>query len=276
MLNYSDILTAVSDTDRNSIIVQDETGNIVYSKLKLDVFKDLVLEGFTGEKELEGRIYLFHNSNFNKEKNKFSLSVIKDITEEKREIKELEKFSLYDNLTEIFNRNGIAKHGAKLVKNAIENKGELVVVLCDLDHFKDVNDTYGHLAGDYVLRKSAKLIEDNIPKENILARFGGEEFFFYFENKSTEQSKKVLSELKDKFECKTFSFEGNDIKITSTFGVYFFKPTGSNDFAKMLDNADKTLYFGKNNGRNQINYYDEVKSKIPVNYETTNFNLNQQ
>lgn len=123
------------------------------------------------------------------------------------------------------------------------------VVMCDIDFFKKVNDTYGHAAGDYVLREVSALIKKNVHGCGFASRWGGEEFLLVYMlgfRDTVEKTKQLQQSILEH----EFVYEGTKMNITMTFGVA--DGTGDAHYEKVIQRADELLYVGKNNGRNQV------------------------
>lgn len=169
--------------------------------------------------------------------------------------KQLNYISNYDFLTNLFNR----RHFESLLKTNIldnryyENK-TLVLGIMDIDHFKLVNDGYGHKAGDAVLQEVAKIIVDNIHEGNLTARWGGEEFVLLFPDTSIEKSQSIINEIREKIEKNEVSFERNSISVTASFGLTEMKGNSEKDVLIGFKKADEALYLAKQNGRNRIEW----------------------
>ena len=159
--------------------------------------------------------------------------------------------SIRDTLTGVLNRQGIY---SELENNALyQNKEAFGVVIFDIDYFKMVNDTYGHNAGDYILKGFASLIEHYL--NAAICRWGGEEFIAVYTNNSVR--KENLEALKKEIENHVFAFEGHDIHITASMGVYESVYHGIGELDLMVELADHALYEAKESGRNCIVYYIE-------------------
>jgi len=124
------------------------------------------------------------------------------------------------------------------------------VVVCDLDFFKKVNDSYGHLAGDKVLRLVAKVISKNIRTTDFACRFGGEEFVVLLPSSSVKESIEAMEKVRKKLETSPFNFHGEPVNITMSFGVTEIKDGDSVD--ELFARADQALYQAKENGRNRV------------------------
>ena len=135
------------------------------------------------------------------------------------------------------------------IERAKKEPQELSLIIIDIDFFKKVNDTYGHLTGDLILKELAKHLKKKIRKYDVLARFGGEEFLILIPGYGIEQSIKIAERLRK-------SLTQNKIlkkyKITISLGVTEYKKR--DNMEKMVKRADKALYKSKENGRNQANF----------------------
>lgn len=153
-----------------------------------------------------------------------------------------------DFLTKIYNRKFFFERLEELVSLKKRNKHfNIGVIFIDIDFFKNFNDTYGHDVGDLVLIKFSKMLRDNIRKEDIVARMGGEEFSIIIQS----IEKNGLFEFSEKLrkECKNLVLEGIDNKITASFGSTFYREW--EDIDTLMKRADNNMYKAKINGRDQ-------------------------
>lgn len=156
--------------------------------------------------------------------------------------------SLTDALTGLYNRRHF---NAELEREFMRSKrygGDLCIAIIDIDFFKKINDTYGHLCGDYVLKEVAYLILENFRKTDMVFRYGGEEFVVLMTETSLENSLIPLERLRKTIENNNFIFKGEKIKVTISIGAETNHTESTEEF---LNNADKALYKAKQNGRNQ-------------------------
>lgn len=150
-----------------------------------------------------------------------------------------EKTGLYNN--KFFNQ---------LAENEIEKakRGEkLSLLIIDLDKFKNLNDTYGHLIGDKVLEELARVLRKTVRKYDIVSRFGGEEFFVLFPNTNLQRARKASERIRKAVELDKFM---KKYSVTMSGGVTQFKKGDS--LTKMAKRADKALYVSKDSGRNRV------------------------
>ncbi len=155
-----------------------------------------------------------------------------------------------DTLTKIANRNFYNISIKKAYSRWQTTGVNIVLALADIDHFKNINDKYGHLTGDKVLMKIASIFQDSMRPIDFLARYGGEEFVIIFEGLSLEQTKAKLESLRCEIENFHFLFRGNRVPVTVSFGLTNI--IQGDDTDSLFMRADEALYTAKNNGRNQI------------------------
>ncbi len=162
----------------------------------------------------------------------------------------LQEMASLDALTLLPNRRSMNEYLSQLVFEK-EKKGDIFcIAIADLDFFKKVNDQYGHEAGDFILKETAKILLMNMEGRGKVARWGGEEFLFCFDNLNIDQSYKILDEIRSIIESRKFLYNGNEIKITITIGLEeYYHISG---IEGTISNADQKLYKGKSSGRNRV------------------------
>lgn len=184
-----------------------------------------------------------------------------DITERVRAEKEVQELnirlreqSLRDPLTGLFNRRYLEESlGRELIRAQRQNTS-LSLIMGDIDHFKKVNDTYGHPAGDKVLKVFGELIKQYSRGSDICCRYGGEEFLLVCSNMVNEKAYERAEQLRMALLDTPVTFEGAIIKVTASFGVASYPQHGDTDDA-LISAADNALYEAKNAGRNQVKCY---------------------
>ncbi|MEM7180410.1 MAG: GGDEF domain-containing protein [Spirochaetota bacterium] len=167
----------------------------------------------------------------------------------------LYKAAITDPLTGIFNRSYMMGMLGKEFHNSIRYENPLSCILMDLDHFKAINDNYGHQAGDYVLGEVASLVQKNIRLGDVFCRFGGEEFLLVLPHTNLQNSQLVGEKLRKLIEKYKFSYEEQDIQITLSLGITDNKMGTPKTEEEMLKYADQALYLAKEGGRNRAVVY---------------------
>ncbi len=161
--------------------------------------------------------------------------------------------SQIDQLTQLYNRVYLYEFLEELEKNFQNNQIDYSLILIDIDFFKEVNDTYGHIAGDYVLKEISSILVDNVRPFDEVFRIGGEEILIVLPNTELNIAKKVADRLLQQIRNYNFVFEDKEIKIRISAGIYSRKLLNEDD--KPLDiikYADYYLYQAKRNGRDQV------------------------
>lgn len=159
--------------------------------------------------------------------------------------------SLTDPLTGLYNRRHLDSSLEREFLRAKRYQSDLSIAVIDIDFFKKVNDTYGHLCGDYILKETAYLILDTFRKTDLVFRYGGEEFVALLTETSADNAQIPLERLRKNIENYPFKFKNEDIKITISIGASSIN-NEINSAGEFLDKADQALYSAKNNGRNQL------------------------
>jgi two-component system, cell cycle response regulator len=164
---------------------------------------------------------------------------------------EIYRLTTIDGLTQIYNKRFFLETLEREIGRAQRYHRELSLLMFDLDSFKRVNDTYGHLAGDHVLKNLASTVHHRIRKEDVLARYGGEEFAVILPEADAHSAMKFAEKLRRLAERTTFRFEETEISITISIGVATFAPEIA-DAQAFIKVADERLYAAKAAGRNQV------------------------
>lgn len=183
------------------------------------------------------------------------IALQEDITEKKILQQKLNKLATTDGLTEVFNRNTFLQLFKQEVRR-IERYGQpLTVLVFDLDHFKSVNDTYGHHAGDHVLIQFAKTITTELRDSDIFGRMGGEEFAAVLVETDEKGGRQLADRLRQKTEQLRVCVDGQDIHMTVSIGCTSWQKSDS-EVEEVLKRADRALYSAKHAGRNRVVFYN--------------------
>ena len=178
--------------------------------------------------------------------------LIRDVSEKVILLEKLRNQANLDGLTELFNRRCLMELGTHALKTNFQDNQCLGIVIMDLDHFKLVNDQYGHAAGDLVLREVATRITHSLRDMDILGRYGGEEFALILPGSNRTSMLHVAERIRLLVESSAFVYEGIDIRITASFGVYLEKVTQMTNLDDLFKKADAALYAAKHEGRNRV------------------------
>lgn len=165
--------------------------------------------------------------------------------------KHLEKSKMFDVLTGAFNRQFLEQMLVHRYDELKRHGNHFSIAFLDLDHFKHVNDQYGHVMGDVVLKKFVEIIHREKRKQDYLMRYGGEEFIMLFPNATASEAAKGVERLRQKFIQHVFTTEHNNFKVTFSAGVVEVNHTNSS-LEEWIQKADQYLYQAKNKGRNQV------------------------
>ncbi len=173
----------------------------------------------------------------------------------------LKEVSRVDGLTGLYNRRYWQERFDREYKMAMRTEPDICAVMLDIDHFKKVNDTYGHHAGDLVIQRLAKLIKLATRETDICGRYGGEEFCIILPS-TTEKTAKIMAErLRKLVEMDAVQYEDIKIKVTISIGVAQFSKE-YRESVLWLEDADKALYLAKESGRNKVMLAHEQNDKI--------------
>ena len=179
-------------------------------------------------------------------------AVERDITEQKQLALALKDLAESDPLTQLKNRRGFSEIAQSLLFTALKDKQEITFALIDIDFFKAVNDTYGHDIGDEVLISLAKIMSDHFRNNDLIARFGGEEFAVLLPDTGLEQAELRLNQLREKVAEEVMT-RSQDKEITITISVGLSHKMADHDnINSMIKRADQALYQAKHSGRNLV------------------------
>jgi len=170
----------------------------------------------------------------------------------KRSNRLLLNLSSTDPLTRLYNRRMLMQTLNREFDRHKRSGKTLSLLMMDIDHFKMVNDTYGHINGDAVLVSLAKVLKEYLRPYDVATRFGGEEFALVLPNTDMRGARDVAERLRRAAQTIGFSGEIRDMKITVSIGIACFPSTPANDIDQLLKCADHALYQAKSQGRNQV------------------------
>lgn len=170
---------------------------------------------------------------------------------------ELERLAIMDPLTNIYNRRFFFETAEKEFERTKRYTNPLALILFDIDHFKQVNDTHGHLVGDQVLINLAKLCRETIRTVDILARYGGEEFILLMPDTPLKAAENAAERLREMVAKTNLTDNQIDLTVTISLGVNNWDGTGELDLTAFIDQADQALYQSKEGGRNRVTVFED-------------------
>jgi two-component system, cell cycle response regulator len=168
--------------------------------------------------------------------------------------RQLEALALADSLTGLPNRRALEAWAARQLDGAARHGFSFWVIMADLDNFKSVNDTYGHAAGDLVLKQFAEILRINTRKSNLCARIGGEEFLVILTHAERKHVEIAIGRVREQLELHKFEFGNCSLNVTASFGVSGWQGARAPNFDLLVSQADAALYSAKRNGRNRIEF----------------------
>lgn len=243
------------EISQDDFIKENARNFYVNEQDRLDMLQQLQLEGAVNDFECQLKTHtdkpfwaMFSAAAIDLDSGKGLFAAIRDITDHKHREHQLHQQANTDPLTGAYNRR--AFFDLPLEIRQAHPQASLCIAMLDLDHFKRLNDNYGHAAGDEVLKQFVQLVQESLREKDLLGRVGGEEFALLLTDVTLEQAKEILDRLCHNISELTLSFEEQQIRFTSSGGVTEWQRHESLD--EGLNRADRLLYQAKAQGRNQI------------------------
>lgn len=163
---------------------------------------------------------------------------------------EIYRLTILDGLTGVHNKRFFSEFLERELARAQRHRRPLSLALLDLDHFKKINDTHGHLVGDTTLKRVARVIQDRVRQDELLARYGGEEFAVVLPETDMRGAQTFAETVRRQVEEQSFAFDGQEIRVTVSIGVATLESNDDSD--ALIREADDQLYRAKAAGRNKI------------------------
>lgn len=211
------------------------------------------------EEKCQGKIYMLPSRNMPDYHDDLVAMIMKSTgvaLSKQINIEQLTNAATIDPLTGCYNRREFEKQMIKNIAIAKRHKTSMSVFMFDIDHFKRVNDTYGHQAGDVVLQSISSMVKSNMRNGDILARYGGEEFIAILPSTGKREAMELADRLRQKIENHSIITEAGSLRVTASFGIasleISYKQPDSADMLKLIEDADSMMYKAKLNGRNTI------------------------
>ena len=179
-----------------------------------------------------------------------STDFVDQLVAQQRQIDTLRRQATHDGMTQLMNYQYFQETINREIARSRRSQSPLTLVMADIDHFKAVNDTYGHLAGDQAIKTVANCLQENLRETDHIARYGGEEFAIVLYNIPPDEALSVIERVRQTIGEQVIYFDGQSFSITMSFGIVSMQPEESLDREALIDRADKALYKAKSGGRN--------------------------
>ena len=238
-LNIFDVLDNIDD----KVIIRDKNNVILYAnKMAIQLSNKNVNN--TSHFIYDDKVYYYKKKTIGN----LEIEIYHDVTNYSKKIASLKR----DFLTNLLNRHAIFQKLNIIDAKAKKDNTNYCIAIGDIDYFKNINDKYGHLVGDEVLKGVSDILIENVPDGSLVGRFGGEEFIIVLPNTNIEDSFNCIEDIRRVVVNNKFIIDDKELNITITFGL----AVSSEDKTplEVINDADESLYYGKNNGRNQTNY----------------------
>jgi diguanylate cyclase (GGDEF)-like protein len=165
----------------------------------------------------------------------------------------LRELAIRDSLTGIYNRRHFLETSQISVERSHRQNVDGFILICDIDYFKSINDTYGHIVGDKVLIEAASRIRVALRSYDLFARYGGEEFIIYVSDLRLSNVNELAERLRLSICSQEFSYD--DIRFFMTVSIGVAKVDDDQDLGRAIKNADEAMYIAKNEGRNRVKIF---------------------
>ena len=260
--NYESVLLSKVIPNENNYLLEMEQKSIICIPIremvdeKSENFHRRKTDDRVISKKNVGYIYLESRKIFNN----FTLEILDHLEEISKlaylmiENYNLKTIASRDKLTGVLLRAKVEDIFSNILFKAKTLKSNLSVAMVDIDKFKNINDSYGHLVGDKVLNAIGEILIESVRTDDMIGRYGGEEFILIFPDTRADEAYVVCEKIRKKIESH-FIYEG-EVAVTMSFGISEYPTHGISD-QELIEKADKALYFSKNNGRNRCSIWSE-------------------
>jgi diguanylate cyclase (GGDEF)-like protein len=181
----------------------------------------------------------------------------------KKQQEQLERMAYYDSLTGLCNMHFFNRMIKKEISSAQRYQHETVIMILDIDEFKNINDTYGHLVGDQILKQLSQLLISNVREADMVFRYGGEEFIILAPNTTLEEGFVLAEKLRKLIAEKEFKADSATTHLTASLGLSLLNTDKDRGVEITLSNADKALYLAKKQGKNRVEKNPKAKDSLP-------------
>ena len=216
-----------------------------------------------GREGVRGCLITFDDLSLVEHMNQQLLDTVAQVEVAKRKIEEqnveLKHLADHDQLTSALTRRAFLERSQQLFLEAATRRGDVCCVMADIDHFKSINDRYGHLVGDQVIHRTALTLRESVTDVDLVCRYGGEEFCVLIAGVNARQAAEFAEHMRAAIETGVGAsvIPGEAVRITASFGVASLQ-NGATTLAELIKQADQALYLSKTTGRNRVSRYEEL------------------
>lgn len=248
------------EAETSLYFISDETPRLIYGKdVNLNEKNPSYFMLELDDKNRKMFLFVIHSQDGNK------LDEAKEVLDEiAPSLKKIFLFEMTENLSQRDGLTGLFRRGVFIEKineeivKARNFKHTVGLMMIDIDHFKHINDTYGHQVGDEVLKEVARIIKESVYETDFVSRYGGEEFAIIMPRAEIEGSTRKANYIREIVSSHRIKAGFVDIKVTISGGIAYY-PYDASTAEDLIEKADKALYFSKKTGRNRITLYKEIK-----------------
>lgn len=264
--------SVIADTHIDALRINNKNFSIIMEHLpqiKNNIIHDLAArlresDVYVTEQVQKSRILAEMNKQISIQKTvleKYSSDLKKAYSELEKKNEELYKLATTDMLTQIYNRRFVIDYFKKEFSKAKRHNAELSIIIADIDDFKSFNDTYGHLIGDFVLKNTAEIMEQNLREEDILGRYGGEEFLIILPGTEIKNAYVAAEKIREAVCCQVHKTENLELKISLSLGASDIGTKNPETIDEMLKYADFAMYESKRQGKNKTTLFSDIIKK---------------
>jgi two-component system CheB/CheR fusion protein len=258
-----------------SVLSSGKQNHIFYKEMWRTLSSNNQWEGEIYNRRKNGEIYPQHLSIScvldDRENLTYYIAIFNDITHKKQIEQEIHQLAFYDPLTNTPNRHLLRDRLTQAIGNSIRENSRFCLMFLDLDHFKEVNDTLGHAAGDQLLIEVSRRLESQVRDKDTVCRFGGDEFVLLLSeinrDDATSKASAILTEI-----LKPYVIQNQILTISTSLGIAIYPEDGSN-YSELLKNADTAMYQAKENGRNSFRFFRQEMQDSSVKRMAIEFGL---
>jgi len=266
VVDYNHVAKKIVPTLKSKMIGHHLNEVLKEHSLLLEIICEKKEQDYKWSIDQKNRHYhISHSPVFNKmDKLIGNVITFSDVTERVEMQEKLKRLASTDGLTEVYNRTFFLSEAEAKMKELSETGSKAACIMFDIDHFKQINDTYGHEAGDIILKQVVRIAESCLGEYDLIGRFGGEEFIIFVPTASLEDALEMAEAIRKKIMETSKLVNGHKIAVTASFGIAYagFGFHVYPSFEKLMNQADQALYAAKRNGRNCVEAFAYLREEV--------------